>query len=191
MYPQAGGQLARSIWADLPNAGGLTSFDAGNAQCKALGIGADHVCDLTEIQAAAAANEPLLAQVPQGTTAWLQRSTPVYVEGLSGSPCTAAMVGQTDPNPGDMCNTEDGAIPCVCALSVPGPGGNCNDWQYLTHHIGDGEYYSFDQKGVPAYHFDNDTIFDPNNPFVHTHIGPDFTCGGASRSILCCYPACM
>jgi hypothetical protein len=79
----------------------------------------------------------------------------------------------------------------VCALSPPGPGGNCNNWTYATHHIGDGEYYTFDQQGVPTYHLDNDTIFDPNEPYVHTHHGADFGCGAFYRAILCCYPACM
>jgi hypothetical protein len=172
MYPAAGGTLAPSIWANLPNAGGLTSLDAGNAQCKALGIGADHVCDLTEIQAAVAANEALLATIPVGTTAWMERTTTVNVDGLTGAPCQAGSAG--------------------CVSSPPGAGGRCNDWQYNTHHIGDGEYYSWDTPGQgPTYHYDNDTIFDPNNPHVHVHVGSDFTCGGVSRSILCCYQSCM
>jgi hypothetical protein len=172
------------------SSGGFTSFDAGNAQCKALDIGADHVCDLTEIQAAAAAHETRFSLVPQGTTAWMQRTTPVYVEGLSGTPCTAAMVGQADPSAGDMCSNDSGPAPCVCTLSQPGPGGNCNDWQYGTHHIGDGEYYTFDQQGVPTYHLDNDTIFNPNDPGADDHHTPDFTCGAAARAILCCFPSC-
>jgi hypothetical protein len=170
---------APSIWAGLPAAGGLTSIDAGNAQCKALGIGADHVCDLTEVQAAAAANEPNFAAIPSGTTAWMERTTPVYVEGLSGTPCTAAMVGMTDAN-GD-----------VCVLSAPGAGGRCNDWQYGTHHIGDGEYIVFTATGVPQYHYDNDTVFNPNSPGADNHHTADFGCGADMRSILCCYQSCM
>jgi hypothetical protein len=174
MYP-----MAPSIWANLPNAGGLTSLDAGNAQCKSLGIGADHVCTLTEIQAAAAANEAIFATIPAGTTAWMERTTPVYVEGLSGTPCTAAMAGQTDAN-GD-----------VCVMSGPGAGGRCNDWQYGTHHIGDGEYYTFASAGVPTYHYDNDTVFNPNMAGADNHHTADFGCGADMRAILCCYESCM
>jgi hypothetical protein len=170
---------APSIWANLPNAAGLTSLDAGNAQCKALGIGADHVCDLTEIQAAAAASEAIFSTIPAGTTAWMQRTTSVYVEGLSGTPCTAAMVGQMDAN-GD-----------VCVLSAPGAGGRCNDWQYGTHHIGDGEYITFASAGVPTYHYDNDTVFNPNMPGADNHHTSDFGCGADMRAILCCYESCM
>ncbi|MFO0685124.1 MAG: hypothetical protein U0234_23900 [Sandaracinus sp.] len=72
--------------------------------------------------------------------------------------------------------------------SAPGPGGRCNDWSYATNHISDGEYITFDTAGVPTYHLDNDTIFDPNNPGVHT--SADLPCGGATRSILCCNAAC-
>jgi hypothetical protein len=193
MYPQAGEMLAPSVWAQVQGAAGLTGLDAGNSVCQSLGIGADHVCDLTEIQAAAAAHEPLLSAIPQGTTAWLQRTTPVYVEGLSGVPCTAAMDGQADPNAGDMCVTFDGGVlPCVCALSPPGPGGNCNGWTYEGTYIGDGEYYSFDQQGVVTYHFDNDTIWDPGGPDPESHSHPwdDLKCGGSTRAILCCYASC-
>lgn len=190
MYPPDGGVLALSVWSSLPANAGFTGLAAGASQCQALGVGADHVCDLTEIQAAAAAHEPLLASVPQGTTAWMQRTTPVYVEGLSGAPCTAAMAGQTDSDPQDVCATPDGGVPCTCTYSPPGPGGNCNGWTYQGHISGDGEYYTFDQKGVPAYHFDNDTVFNPSQPYVHVHVGLDFACGGQQRAILCCFPSC-
>jgi hypothetical protein len=57
MYPPNGGALAPSTWGALPQGGGVVGLAAGNNQCQALGIGADHVCDLTEVQAAAAAGE--------------------------------------------------------------------------------------------------------------------------------------
>lgn len=72
--------------------------------------------------------------------------------------------------------------------SAPGPGGRCNNWTYNTNHISDGEYATFDTVGNPTYHLDGDTIFDPNQAGVHT-VG-DLPCGGATRSILCCYQAC-
>lgn len=146
MFPGAG-----SVWANLPGAGGLTGLEAGNAQCVALGVGADHVCDYTEVLAAQMNGE--LATIPAATTAWVQRTTPAMVMGM---------------------------------VSQPGPGGNCNNWTYATNHIGDGEYLTFDVAGVPTYHLDNDTIFDPAQPGVHTIPG-DLECGGATRSILCCY----
>lgn len=69
---------AGSVWASLPAAGGLTSLDAGNAVCES--IGADHVCDYTEVLAAEAAGE--LASIPAGTTAWVQRTTTAQVGGV-------------------------------------------------------------------------------------------------------------
>jgi hypothetical protein len=153
-YPSANGTPAPSVWANLPAAGGQTGLDAGNAQCKALGIGADHVCDYEELKLAAAASEPSFMAIPAGTSAWLQRTTSAMVMG----------------NP-----------------SAPGPGGRCNDWTYMTNHISDGEYITFDTVGNPTYHLDNDTIFDPMNP--HVIVG-DLQCGGQTRSILCCYQSC-
>jgi len=74
------------------------------------------------------------------------------------------------------------------APSAPGPGGNCNFWTYQTNHIGDGEYLTFDVTGVPTYHLDNDTVYDQNDP---AHAQADLPCGGAIRSILCCYKKCV
>ncbi len=71
--------------------------------------------------------------------------------------------------------------------SAPGPGGNCDDWNYATNHIGDGEYVTFDTAGHPTYHLDNDTIFDPAAGGIHTIPG-DLQCGGVTRAILCCFP---
>jgi hypothetical protein len=145
---------AASVWANLPAAGGMTSLDAGNAQCKALNIGADHVCDYEEVLKANTQGE--LAGIAAGSSAWIQRTTVAMVNGQP---------------------------------SQPGPGGRCNNWTYATNHISDGEYFSFDTAGVPTAHLDNDTVFDPANPGVHT-IGNDLQCGGTMRSILCCYQAC-
>lgn len=143
---------APSVWANLPGAGGLTSLDAGNNQCKALNIGADHVCDYEEVLKAQTNGE--LAAIPQGTTAWVQRTTTAMVNGQA---------------------------------SIAQPGGRCNNWTYATNHISDGEYVTFDQAGVPTFHLDNNTTYDPNNPQV---IVGDLQCGGTIRSILCCYTAC-
>jgi hypothetical protein len=82
---------APSVWANLPGAGGLTKLDAGNAQCKALNIGADHVCDYEEVLKAQQNGE--LANIPKGTTAWVQRTTVAMVNGAP-----------SDPGPGGRCN---------------------------------------------------------------------------------------
>lgn len=80
-----------SVWGGLPGAGGLTGLDAGNNQCKALNIGADHVCDYEEVLKAQAQGE--LAAIPQGTTAWVHRTTVAMVNGQP-----------SQPGPGGRCN---------------------------------------------------------------------------------------
>lgn len=144
---------ASSVWGGLTQAMGATGLDAGNNVCKSLNVGADHVCDYEEVLLAQAQGE--LANVPAGTTAWVQRTTVAMVNG----------------NP-----------------SQPGPGGRCNGWTYLTNHISDGEYATFDTVGNPTFHLDNDTTFDPAQPGMYTLA--DLQCGGVTRSILCCYQAC-
>lgn len=71
-----------SNWADLPAAQGNTSLEAGIAHCRFLG--GDHPCDYTEMRAAEAQGE--FAVVPQGTTAWVQRTTPELVNGMVSEP---------------------------------------------------------------------------------------------------------
>lgn len=155
---------ADSVWAELPAAGGQTGLDAGNAQCKSLGVGADHVCDYTEVQAALAAHEATFMAIPKGTTAWVQRTTTVNLVGTM--PVTS------------------GGTP-----SLPGAGGRCNDWKYKTNHISNGEYAAFDAVGTPTFHLDHDTKFDAANPGLH-NTANDQTCGGTTRSILCCFQSC-
>lgn len=73
--------------------------------------------------------------------------------------------------------------------SPPGAGGRCNNWTYVTNHISDGEYITFDMVGTPSYHLDNDTFYDGMDT-THTITG-DLQCGGMSRAILCCFPTCI
>ncbi|MCB9547668.1 MAG: hypothetical protein H6706_17715 [Myxococcales bacterium] len=141
---------ATSNWGDLPNAQGLMGLEAGHAACRFQG--ADHVCDYEELVAAEAAGE--LADIPAGTTAWLQRTTSVILLGFD---------------------------------SPPGQGGNCVDWTFTGNHLADGEYVSFEQAGIPAWHFDHDTYFDGVDQ-TRTIPG-DLECGGVTRSIFCCYPS--
>jgi hypothetical protein len=143
---------ADPVWADLPAAKGLTGLDAGNAQCVALDIGADHVCDYEEVLLAEAHGE--LSLIPQGTTAWVQRTTVALVNGQP---------------------------------SEPGLGGTCLGWTYPGDHIAGGEFLTFDQTGVPAFHLDPDATIDFNAPHPFP---PELMCHGALRSILCCHPAC-
>jgi len=70
-----------------------------------------------------------------------------------------------------------------------GAGGRCNNWTYMTNHISDGEYATFDVVGVPTYHLDNDTFFDGVDT-THTIAG-DLQCGGEMRNIMCCFIECM
>lgn len=76
------------------------------------------------------------------------------------------------------------------APSEPGRGGNCNNWTFGGNHLADGEYATFDTTGVPTFHLDDDTIFDPNAPLGEHIIAADLQCGSTVRSILCCYPLC-
>jgi hypothetical protein len=149
--------FASSRWENLPGAAGATSLAAGDNQCQALGLGALHVCDYTEVRLAEAHGE--LLGVPAGTTAWVQRTTTELVNGLP---------------------------------SAPGPGGNCHNWTYAGNHLGDGEYLSFDQPGLPTYFLDDDTGWNPGGPDQNDHAQPGLLqCGGTMRSIFCCYPPCV
>lgn len=80
---------ATASWGALPSAGGNSGVDAGNAACETLG--ADHVCEYTEVLAAQAAGE--LAGIPLGTTAWVHRTTTAQVGGVDSA-----------PGPGGRCN---------------------------------------------------------------------------------------
>jgi hypothetical protein len=173
-----------SIWGNASGAMGKVGVEAGTAMCVALG--ADHVCEYAEVQKAVAKGE--FANVASGTTAWLLRTTMAMV-----TPATELGAG---------------------TMSAPGPGGQCNNWNYGTNHLSDGEHVDWtDGTGVPTFYIDNDTIFDPNPPSTpgpHTHHNPtalstlgldptesnDFMvplfegCNSEMRAILCCFPAC-
>lgn len=80
---------ATSAWGSHPNAGGATGYEAGINICQTTG--GTHPCDYEEVLAAEAAGE--LANIPQGTTAWIHRTTVAMV---GGNP--------SDPGPGGRCN---------------------------------------------------------------------------------------
>ena len=74
--------------------------------------------------------------------------------------------------------------------SAPGAGGRCNDWTYGTNHLSDGEFVHFDTIGVATYSLDNDTVF--SGVAADGHADPALNpCGNLTRSIMCCYPACV
>lgn len=151
---------AGSAWGAHPQSNGKTGYEAGIEICKTLG--ADHPCTYVEVKKAEAAGE--LANIAMGTTAWIHRTTPEMVDGVMSDPTAV-----------------DGAGNEVYH------GGTCNNWVYITNHISDGEYASFEAVGVPTYHLDSDMYFDGVDT---THAQPGLNCGGETRGILCCFPAC-
>lgn len=78
------------------------------------------------------------------------------------------------------------------AMSPPGAGGRCQDWNYGTNHIADGEFVTFGAGGAATYTLDNDTVFDPGagSPNPHVQMGL-LECGGQMRAILCCAVECV
>ena len=94
-------------------------------------------------------------------------------------------------------------------MSPPGAGGRCNEWQYPTNHIADGEYGTYLPAGsTPAnaarvgnidFFFDDDTAYTGNAGDGHQCSGMPGSpnpgcasdCGGATpKAILCCFPVC-
>lgn len=148
-------------------------------------IGADHVCTYAEVVAAEANGEFESKNIPVGQEFWLHRvATPVP--------------SISDPN----------------TMTAPGPGGRCNDWEYGTNHVSDGEFGIYDptgdyspngrKQGGVTYFFDDDTTYDqdptdnacPGGMVSATNtngaaLGCPSQCGNAApRAILCCYAEC-
>ncbi len=187
--PNMAGTGLPSVWSYK----GLIGTTAGKALCQ--DVGADHVCSYAEIVKADGKGE--LANLPTNMTYWLHRTTNVPDPKLNNKACNS------DPECGgaDVCdgNTK------ICAWK-PGAGGRCNDWTYPTGHISDGEWFEVFQNGSAknsgavhtgnmAYHFDADTAYDGTGAHIsnksETTLGNSGACGGASRSILCCFPVCQ
>ncbi len=140
-----------------------------------------------------------LAAIPTNFTYWLHRTKNVASALQPNKACT------TDPecqNVGDTKAVCD-VVSKVCSWK-PGAGGRCNDWTYPTNHIADGEWFKVstnDAGGVTvaggslSYHFDADTSYDGTGAHVssksETTLGTSGGCGNATRSILCCFPACV
>jgi hypothetical protein len=144
--------------------GGMNGLAAGNAACQA--VGADHVCSYDELVVSASGGE--LSMLTASDTAWLQRNGPVTVTATSpkivvlGQPAT---VGTT---------------------YAVGLGSDCNEWNYSTDHLNDGEFVDFSTgTATPTFHFDD-------NPNAIQATPKDIPCGHNAmlRDVLCCYPAC-
>lgn len=78
-----------AAWGQHPDANSKTGFEAGIAICATLG--ADHPCTYEEMRLAETAGE--LANIAQGTAAWIHRTMP---EMVGGTPSAAG--------PGGRCN---------------------------------------------------------------------------------------
>jgi cysteine-rich repeat protein len=148
--------------------GGQIGLDAATAACQA--IGGFGMCDYdqwkqleTSPMTYAVDVAKLAMTIPSGTCTgvWLQRTT----------------VAMTAACPGGM--------------APFGPGGNCNNWNYDTNHISDGEWLNICNMGGTItydYKLDCDPTFDPMNPGPHQDQA--LTCAGA-RTIPCCYEKCI
>jgi len=96
-------------------------------------------------------------------------------------------------------------------MSMPGPGARCNDWEYPTNHISDGEFGVVDTGlGLDnATEIGNLTIFVDNDSAFTGDPADNHQCGGVTsatagtpgcagncgnatpKAILCCYPQCV
>jgi hypothetical protein len=80
---------------------------------------------------------------------------------------------------------------CPGGMSAAGPGGNCNNWNYGTNHVADGEHVNVcNVAGAVTYTYsiDCDTVYDAANPAPHQN--QVLTCG-VMRPIPCCYQKCI
>jgi cysteine-rich repeat protein len=148
--------------------GGQIGLDAAAAACQA--IGGFGMCDYDQWKQIETA--PMMHPVdvmklgmtiPAGTCqgVWLQRTTVA-----------------TTPN-------------CPGGMAPFGPGGNCNNWNYETNHISDGEWVEIcNVAGTITfdYKLDCDPVFDVNNPGPHQNQA--LTCV-TPRPIPCCYEKCV
>lgn len=124
---------------------GELGVKAGDEMCAA--IGADHVCSWAEVKQAETngeLNDGTAPDLPEGTEFWIHRIT-----------------------------EQEERLSEAGVMSLPGPGGRCNDWTYPTDHISDGEfgYYGTPPNGENAstiqfgnlrMALDDDAAYEPN-----------------------------
>jgi cysteine-rich repeat protein len=151
--------------------GGQIGLEAATAACQA--IGAFGMCEYqqwkqiqTDPMAYAQDVTKLGMTIPPGTCkdVWLQRTTVA---------------------------TGTEAMSCPGGMSAPGPGGNCNNWNYKTGHRSNGEHVNICNMGGNItfdYKIDCDTIFDdiPGSP----HVGAGMPCS-PTLQIPCCFQLCV
>ena len=138
---------------------------AGNEACTDMA--ADHVCDYDDLVFAASKGE--LSTLATTETAWLERTASVTVSATSPK---IVVLGQPAT---------------VGKVYTVGPASRCNDWNYSTDHLNDGEYVDFSTgTSTPTFHFDD-------NPSAIQATPKDIPCGHntMNRDVLCCYPKCM
>jgi len=148
--------------------GGQIGLEAATAACQALG--GFGMCDYDQwkqIETAPMMHPvdvmKLAMTIPAGTCndVWLQRTS----------------VAMTAACPGGM--------------APFGPGGNCNNWNYKTGHIADGEHVNICNMGGTItydYKIDCDPVFDPNDP--NPHQDQTLPCN-VTKPIPCCYEKCV
>jgi cysteine-rich repeat protein len=144
---------------------GIVGFDAGQAMCDAKFSGSK-VCTYAQLKIAQGKPASIESRLhsnnednaPLNSTIWIHRTTSETINAT----------GQPDP---------------AGTLSAPGLGGRCNDWEYITNDIADGEFAVFTGAGQLTYTLDNDTNFDQ---LTTIHTQPGLNCGGPTRAIPCC-----
>jgi hypothetical protein len=75
-----------SLFANLPEANGLSGVAAADAECAAIVTGADHLCTSDDLLAVEAARERAYFASPVGLTAWLERTQPMLLNGVTTAP---------------------------------------------------------------------------------------------------------
>jgi cysteine-rich repeat protein len=130
---------------------------AGDALCNLAKLGS-HVCTYAELKKA-------------GAKVVLPNTVEVNLKNLASN-TTMWLHRTTVASEGNVMN------------STPGAGGRCNDWQYLTNHISDGEYVQAGMNGALTYFLDPDTFYDGVST---AHVQGTLQCGGTTRAIPCCY----
>jgi cysteine-rich repeat protein len=134
---------------------GEVGLVAGDEMCRA--IGADHVCNYSEILAADAKGEILigtgLSEEAAGTSFWLHRDVPVTFNSNN-----------------------------TMVTSPPGAGGRCNDWTMAGGPIAEGESFTLENDGSLTFDFAEETGVDGA-----LKVGSTNPCqAGPPRNIPCC-----
>ncbi|MRG93527.1 hypothetical protein [Polyangium spumosum] len=164
------GKLIFSDFTAAPQAAqwsfmGSLGYEAGTKMCQA--IGAAGVCDYLQLK-----------EVLDNPAAHPADVTKMLTKVPAGGMITVWVNRSTVETVGGV-------------ASQPGAGATCNNWTYITNHIGDGEYLTLNNTAGAlsgTFTLDADTVFsgDPGDG----HAQPGLDCGGVTRYIPCCFPVC-